>query len=313
MTRMEETRADSAVLAPQPLKAVAATRPVPALWRDYLELTKPEISFLVVISALAGFLLGSPGALDAWRLVWTLVGIALTAGGVGALNHYLEYQLDKGMRRTAERPLPAGRIAPARARTFGNVLVIAGIGLLCPTTNPLTAVLAGLTVVLYLYVYTPLKRKTTYNTLVGTLPGALPALGGYAAATGTLGAGGWALFLILAVWQMPHFLALAWMYRKDYARADFAMLPVVEPDGTSTARQTLLFTGLLLPVGALPFFVAGMGWLYLGGALLLGLWFLRPALAFYRTRSNQDARRVLKASILYIPLLLALILVERLI
>lgn len=165
-------------------------------FRDYLELTKPEISFLVGISALAGFLLGAE-TIDWPLLAVTLVGTVLTAGGVGALNHYLEIDFDAMMRRTANRPLPAGRVAPNHARTFGYVLVTAGVGLLCPLTNPLTGTLAALTVVLYLWVYTPLKRATKYNTLIGTIPGALPALGGWTAATNNLHGGGWAIFLIL--------------------------------------------------------------------------------------------------------------------
>lgn len=302
---------------PLPTTARAAIEPaaLPAVprWKDYWTLTKPEISFLVMISSVAGFVLGSPDTFDGWRLLFTVLGVTLTSGGSGVLNHYLERGLDGRMRRTAKRPLATGRIAPESARAFGMLLVAAGLAILCPLTNPLTGVLAALTVVLYLYVYTPLKRLTKYNTLVGTLPGALPALGGYTAATNTLGAGGWALFAILLCWQMPHFFALAWMYRKDYARAGYRMLPVVEPDGRSTARQTLLYTALLFGAGTLPFVAGAAGLPYLAGAVLLGLWFLRPAIAFFRTRSVQDARRVLMASILYIPLLVILIIVDRLI
>lgn len=283
----------------------------PAAWRDYLELTKPEITFLVTISALAGFLLGSPEALDLSRLLALLVGVGLTAGGSGVLNHYLERERDAQMKRTQRRPLPAGRISEGAASAFGTALVVAGVGLLCPLTNPLTGILSALTVVLYLFVYTPLKQKTKYNTVVGTLPGALPALGGWAAATGGLEAGGWALFGILAFWQMPHFLSLAWMYRKDYERGDFAMLPVVEPDGASTARQTLLFTLGLLGISLLPTLLGVAGLLYAAGALLLGLDFLGAAWAFYRIRSTRAARRVLMASIRYVPLLVLVIFLDR--
>lgn len=284
----------------------------PSVLRDYVTLTKPEITFLVTISALAGFLLGSPGALDAWTLAFTLVGVALASAGGCVLNHYLERGLDGEMRRTMDRPLPAGRVSPNAAAAFGSLLVMAGVGLLCPLTNPLTGVMAAVTVALYLFVYTPLKRKTTWNTLVGTVPGALPALGGWTAATGDLGAGGWAIFAILAVWQMPHFLSLAWMYRKDYGRARYAMLPVVEPTGRTTAAQTLFFTALLIPVGLTPCMAGVAGWLYAAGALALGGAFLVPALAFHRTRSVADARRVLKASIYYIPALVGLIVLDRL-
>jgi len=284
---------------------------VPA-WRDYLTLTKPEISFLVTISALAGFLLGSPDGVDGWRLVFTLLGTLLTSCGVSVLNHLFEADLDASMRRTMNRPLPAGRLSPQAARTFGFVLAGAGIGILCPLVNPLTAVLAIATGVLYLYVYTPLKRTTKYNTLVGTIPGALPALGGWTAATNSLGAGGWAIFGILLAWQMPHFLSLAWMYRKDYDRGGYRMLPVVEPDGHSTVRQTLGFTVLLLAISLTPAWLGLLSGVYAVGALLLGLAFLKPAVDFYRTRSVQDARRVLKASIWYIPALVLLIVVDRL-
>ena len=194
---------------------------------------------------------------------------------------------------------------------FGTVLTLSGVATIFFLVNLTTALLAALTVVLYLFVYTPLKRRTKYNTLIGTIPGALPALGGFTAATGTLSLGGWALFAILALWQMPHFLSLAWMYRKDYARAGYAMLPVLEPDGNSTAQQTLLFTGLLAVVSVLPTFIGATGWVYLAGALVLSLWFLVPAYAFYRSRTIRDARRVLMGSILYIPLLVVLIFVDR--
>lgn len=278
---------------------------------DYWELTKPEISFLVTLSALAGFLLGSPETLDGWKLAYTLVGVAACAGGGGVLNHYLERDLDAEMRRTADRPLPTGRIAPHVALIFGIVLVAAGIATFY-FVNALTMGLAALTVTLYLFVYTPLKRVTKYNTLIGTVPGALPALGGWTAATGSMSAGGWSLFVILALWQMPHFLSLAWMYRNDYARAGYRMLTVVEPDGRSTARQTLLFTAFLLGASTLPTVVGVAGWFYLVGALVLGGWFLLPAWAFFRSRTSRNARRVLFGSIIYVPILVALIFVDRL-
>jgi protoheme IX farnesyltransferase len=278
-----------------------------AVLADYWTLTKPEISFLVTVSAFAGFLLGSPDGLAWVPLVATLAGVALCAGGVGILNHVAEIDLDARMKRTADRPLPAGRLDAAQAKRVGVGLVAAGVGVICPLANPLTALLAALTAALYVWVYTPLKRVTKWNTLVGTVPGALPALGGYTAATGALGAGGWALFGILACWQMPHFLSLAWMYRKDYARGDYAMLPVVEPSGDSTAAQMIGFTALLLAVSTLPTVVGAAGWLYLLGAVPLGLWFLRSTLAFHTRRTGAAARRVLKASIVYIPVLVALI------
>ena len=303
---MSSTLSDTTLAAPP----AHATASAPPLWRDYLELTKPEISFLVVISALAGFLLGSPDVLDGWQLAFTLVGVALTAGGACVLNHYFEREIDGAMKRTAGRPLPTGRIPARHAFYFGIGLLSAGIAIVCPLVNPLTALLAILTAVLYLVVYTPLKRKTKYNTVVGTIPGALPALGGWTAATGSLGWGGVAIFAVLALWQMPHFLSLAWMYRKDYGRADYAMLPVVEPDGRSTAQQTLFCTAALLLASLLPTALGVAGLVYLLSAAALGVWFLVPAWRFYRERTNQNARRVLKASIYYVPLLVLAIFVD---
>ncbi len=297
-------------VSPSALNGIAE-RSAPALWRDYLTLTKPEISFLVAISSLAGFLLGVTDDFEGWKLFGLLAGVTLTSAGSGALNHFYERELDRKMRRTARRPLVTGTIQPETARTFGMGLIALGLAILCPLTNPLTGVLAALTVVLYLYVYTPLKRHTRHNTLVGTIPGALPALGGFTAATGTLGGGGWALFAVLLCWQMPHFFALAWMYRKDYARAGYAMLPVVEPSGDATVRQTLLFSVLMIAASLVPTLLGITGWLYFAGALALGLWFLRPVLRFYYLRTVQDARRVLMATVVYIPVLVALIALDR--
>lgn len=278
--------------------------------RDYLELAKPEISSVVTLSAFAGFLVGSPTGLDGWTLLWTMLGTALCAGGVGMLNHLFERPYDAQMKRTAARPLPEGRLAPKSARRVGVLMVCGAIGLLCPLVNALTALLAALTAGLYLFVYTPLKRVTKWNTLIGTVPGALPALGGYTAATGQLGPGGWAVFGILACWQMPHFLSLAWMYRKDYARGNYAMLPVVEPEGDSTAAQMIGFAALLVPVSVLPTLVGATGWIYGVGVVPLGLWFLGTAIAFNAERTGQKARRVLKASVFYIPLLVTLLMVD---
>lgn len=288
----------------------AETRSIGTVLRAYLELTKPEISSVVTMSAFAGFLVGSPAGIDGWTLLWTMIGVALCAGGVGVLNHLFERPYDAQMKRTAARPLPSGRVSPAEARRLGIFMVCAAVGLLCPLVNVMTAVIATLTAVLYLFVYTPLKRVTKWNTLIGTVPGALPALGGYTAATGQLGAGGWAMFGILACWQMPHFLALAWMYRKDYERGDYAMLPVVEPDGDSTARQMIGFAALLVPLSVLPSVVSSAGWIYGLGAVPLGLWFLWTTIVFHGERTGQKAKRVLKASVYYVPILVALLMVD---
>jgi len=301
---MSETRidiVDPAVLA----------RPVS--WRDWFSLTKPEITFLVVISALAGFVLASENGIDGWLLVWTLTGIGLSSAGGCALNHYLERELDATMKRTAYRPIPSGRISPEAAKWYGFALVAAGVGLLCPLTNPLTGVMAAATVALYLFVYTPMKRTSTWNTLVGTLPGALPVLGGWTAVTGTVGAGGWALFGVLLCWQMPHFFALAWMYRKDYEKGGFAMLTVFDTTGKATAHQMVFFSVAMIGFSVVPVYLGLSSWIYLAGALGLGLWFMLPVSRFYLTRSVFHARQVLKASVLYIPLLLAAIVLDRLI
>ncbi len=303
---------DSPAVAAVPAVADAQASPRSAgavLW-DYLVLAKPEISSVVTLSAFAGFLLGSPAGLDGGVLLWAMLGTALCAGGVGMLNHVFERRYDSQMKRTASRPLPDGRVDPDRARDVGVLLVCAAVGILCPLVNAVTAVLAALTAVLYLFVYTPLKRITKWNTLVGTVPGALPALGGYTAATGHLGPGGWAVFSILACWQMPHFLSLAWMYRKDYKRGDYAMLPVVEPEGDSTAGQMIGFAAVLVPVSILPALTGAAGWIYGLGVIPLGLWFLWTTIVFHGERTGQKARRVLKASVFYIPALVGLLLVD---
>ncbi len=279
--------------------------------RDYFELTKPEITFLVALSSVAGYVLAPVPSFELFSFVFLIVGVCLTSAGASVLNHWLERDEDALMRRTKDRPLPAGRIAPEAARNFGAVLVAIGVALLCPLTNPLTGVLALSTALLYLFVYTPLKRRTTWNTLIGTLPGALPALGGWTAATGSVGWGGIAMFGVLAAWQMPHFLSLAWMYRKDYERAGYVMLPVANPDGRSTVRQTLAYTALLAVVSFIPNVLGLSGWLYALGAFLLGGWFLHAALEFYRSYSVQDARMVLRVSIVYIPVLVLMLLLDR--
>jgi len=310
LTRRDPGMSGSMGPAPSPTRAARAAGR--AAWRDWLELTKPEITFLVVISGLAGFVLGSTSGIDGWTLVWALLGIGLTSAGGCVLNHVREVDLDARMKRTATRPLPSGRIDADHARAFGYGAIAAGLGILCPLTNPLTGVLAALTVALYLYVYTPLKQKSVWNTLVGTIPGALPILGGWTAATGSLGPGGWALFGVLVCWQMPHFLSLAWMYRKDYERAGFAMLPVLQPSGQSTAIQSVVFSIGMVGFSLLPSFQGLVGPFYLSGASALGVLFLIPVIRFARSRSVPDARALLKATVRYIPLLLGCIVLDRL-
>lgn len=285
----------------------------PSALRDWIELTKPEITFLVAISSLAGFVLGSPGAIDWARLAALLVGVVLSSAGGSTLNHVLERSLDGSMRRTASRPLPTGRITPTAALRFGTGLVAAGLAVLCPLVNPLTGVLAALTVLVYVFVYTPLKRVTAWNTLVGTIPGALPALGGWTGATGGFGPTGWAVFAVLVFWQVPHFFALAWMYRQDYARARYAMLPVIAPGGTSTVVHVVAFSILTAVASLLPWVFGDTGPLYAAGVLPLALTWAPSLVAFARTRSNTDARRVLMATIWYIPAWVVLIVLDRLV
>ena len=282
-----------------------------AIFRDYLSLTKPEITFLVTISAFGGFLLGSGALVDFTSLIALLAGVALSSSGGAALNLFVEREKDSLMKRTSNRPLPAGRIHPFIALALGSISSITGLLLLFFFTNILTCILAASTIALYVFLYTPLKQYTKYNTLIGTIPGALPALGGWTAATGSFGLGGWILFGILLAWQLPHFFALAWMYRKDYSRADFKMLPVVEPQGHSTATQMLLASAVLLILSILPTIIGLTGSLYLIGATLVSIWLLYTSVVFYRTLSNNSARRVLKASILHIPVLVLLIFLDR--
>ncbi|MEZ4701331.1 MAG: heme o synthase [Rhodothermales bacterium] len=307
-----------AVESPTPFTATVVAE-APAAWsfkqalKDYGSLTKPEISFLVAISALAGYLLGTPGRIDSVVLIGLLVGVALSSAGGAAFNLCLERELDKKMRRTADRPLPSGRITLPRAFLTAILLSASGLVLLYTMTNLITMLLAASTIGLYVLLYTPLKQHTKYNTLVGTLPGALPALGGWTAATGSFGLGGWLMFAILVIWQLPHFLSLAWMYRKDYGRAGFKMLPVVEPDGWSTVFQVVLASAALLIASVLPSVFGFTGWLYAAGATLFSGWLLYASVVFFRSRGNLDARRVLKVSIYHIPALVLFIILDRLI
>jgi protoheme IX farnesyltransferase len=272
----------------------------------YVELTKPRITFLIVLTSAAGFALASPGSIDYLVLLRSLLGIALLSSGIATLNQYAERELDGLMRRTANRPLPAGRLAPWEALAFGAAITIVAEIYLLILVNPLSAVL-GLTVIAgYLFAYTPLKTRTSLSTLVGAFPGAVPPLIGWTAATGSLSLEGWILFAILFLWQFPHFLAIAWMYREDYSRAGILMLPVVEPDGRVTAQQIVVYTLMLLPVSLLPTVMGMSGKVYFVGAIVLGLLFLYSSLRAAFSMSRQQARRLLLASVLYLPLLFIL-------
>jgi len=276
----------------------------------YLELTKPRITFLIVLTAAAGFALGSFGTVDYGRLVTAMLGIALLSSGIATINQYMERDLDALMRRTANRPLPSGKLLPWEALAFGTGLTVLAEIYLAILVNPLTALL-GLTVIAgYLFGYTPLKTKTSLSTMVGAFPGAVPPLIGWAAARGDIGLQAWVLFAILFLWQFPHFLAIAWMYREDYSRAGILMLPVVEPDGRVTAQQIVIYTVLLLPVSLLPTALGISGKVYLYAAIVLGLLFLYSSLRAAFSKSKQEARRLLLASVIYLPLLFILMVLD---
>jgi len=271
-----------------------------------VELTKPRITFLIVLTSAAGFALGSRGGLDYLSLFNTLFGIALLSSGIATLNQYMERDLDGRMRRTAARPLPAGKLTPARALWFGAALTLGSLVYLAAFVNLLTAAFGVSVAVGYLLCYTPLKTRSTLSTVVGAFPGAMPPLMGWTAATGEATAEAWALFAILFTWQFPHFLAIAWMYREDYARAGILMLPVVEPEGRLTAQQIVVWTLMLVAVSLFPAALGTAGPVYFYGALLLGLLFLGASVHAAVSGSRQGARRLLLASVLYLPVLFGL-------
>ncbi|HUP02314.1 MAG TPA: heme o synthase [Gemmatimonadota bacterium] len=278
---------------------------------DYLVLTKARITALVLVTAAAGFCLASPEGIDLGRLAALLVGTALASGGAAALNQVFEREADGRMARTWSRPLPAGRITPRQGLVVGVGLAAGGVVWLALRIDLLTAGLALLTIGLYLAVYTPLKRRTPLNTLVGAVPGAIPPMMGWTAATGGLAPGAWVLFGILFLWQLPHFLAIAWLFREDYARGGFPMLPVVDPDGGSTGRQVALYLVALIPVSLAPTFLGLTGPVYFFGALALGLVFLGFGIAMALGRGRRGARRLLLASVTYLPILMLLLLADR--
>jgi protoheme IX farnesyltransferase len=273
----------------------------------FVEMIKPRIVAMVLVTTTLGFFLGH----GAWPvLLLTLAGVGCTTAGAAVLNNYLERDVDAKMERTRRRALPAGIVLPEHALALGVSLVLAGVIVLARGVNLLAAFLVLLAAFLYVVVYTPMKRLTWLNTTFGAIPGAIPPLAGWAAATGRLDTGAWVLFAILFAWQHPHFFAIAWMFREDYRRADLKMLPVVEPTGASTFRQTLLFSVLLLGVSLLPSVIGMTGRVYLCGALVMGLALLGVGVWFAAAQSHADARRLLKASVVYLPLLLLLIIAD---
>jgi heme o synthase len=288
--------------------------------RDYIALTKPRITWLILMSTGIGYFFGLPDAanwrvfllhIQLFRLLHTLIGTGLMASGTAALNQWYEREADRRMRRTAARPLPAGRLSADHALWFGLALSAGGFVELWLGVNLLAGLIGAFTLGTYLFCYTPLKQRTWWSTTVGAIPGALPPAIGYAAAAGMLTREAWVLSAILFLWQFPHFYAIAWMYKDDYARAGIRMLPVVEPDCRSTARQILVYGMALIPVSLTPALMGMSGEIYGLGALALGLWFLYSGIRVALERSSTRARRVLMTSVIYLPLIYGLMLLDR--
>ena len=281
------------------------------MMKDYLELTKPRITVLILICTAVGYFFGSPNSFHLALFVHVLLGTALMASGTAALNQWYEADSDAKMRRTSKRPIPAGRIERIDGLVFGALLSIAGFADLWFGTNALAAGLGLFTLTTYIFLYTPLKRHSAACTTVGALPGAMPPLIGYAAASGRLDAWALALFLILFVWQFPHFYAIAWMYRDDYARGGIRMLPVIEPDGESTARRIVACSILLIPISLIPRHLGMTGPIYAASAVAAGLGLLYIGVRLGRDRTCARARHVLLASVLYLPIVLAVMVIDR--
>jgi protoheme IX farnesyltransferase len=278
---------------------------------DYAALTKPRVVLMVLVTTFVGFYLGSGATLDVARLLLTLAGTALAAGGTMALNQYMERERDSRMERTRRRPLPAGRLVPLEALTVGLALLTGGLALLAACVDLPTTAITALIAASYLLVYTPLKPVTSLCSLVGAIPGALPPVAGWAAAHGSLGIEPWVLFSIMFLWQVPHTLAIGTLYRDDYARAGIRVLPVVDWSGTSTGMHAVTNTLALLPVALMPTLVGLAGSVYFVAALALGAVMLRAALALRRTGTTADARRLLVASLVYLPALLTVMALDR--
>jgi len=277
----------------------------------YLALTKPDVSFLVVMTTVAGYALGSRGPLDWLRMAHTVFGTTLIAAGTSALNHYFERDTDALMRRTASRPLPSGQLKPREAFLFGLSLIAVGVLYLALATNALATLLGILTSITYLGIYTPLKRKTTLATMIGAFPGAVPPLIGWAAARGTISLDAWVLFAMLFLWQFPHFDAIAWMYREDYGRAGILMLPVVDRLGKRTFREILVTAALLVPVSLLPAVTGLAGARYFFGALVIGIMLVEVCLWAAASKSNIRAKWLMHATVRHLPVLLGLLIYDK--
>jgi protoheme IX farnesyltransferase len=278
---------------------------------DFFALTKPRLNFLVVITAAVGYYLGAGHHLDIIKLLEAVVGTALVAGGAAGLNQIYERDTDSLMWRTRARPVAAQRLTVSEAQVFSVTIAAAGLVMLAAGANLLAAGLAALTLLSYNAVYTPMKRYSPLSTLVGAVPGALPPTIGWAAAEGRLTAEAWALFAIVFVWQIPHFMAIAWLYRDDFRRAGFPMLPVVNPDGKSTGTQAVLFSVLLLPITLVPFALHAAGLIYAVGAVAGSLAILGLSIAFAAERTNERARHLFLGSIVYLPVLWVLLMADK--
>ena len=301
------------MIRPDELPTFRAHARFQGVMRDYWEMAKPGISFFIVLTAAAGYFLASGGAPDLTGMAAALVGIGLTAAGAGALNHFVERDVDARMVRTSGRPLPAERVRPGAALLYGLGLGAAGTLLLLATVGLVPATLAAASLLTYIFVYTPLKRRTPAVTLVGAVPGALPTLAGWTAAGAAVDAAALGLFGTVYFWQIPHFLALAWIVRADYRAGGLRILTVEDPDGRRTGRHATLHAAALLAASTVPFVVGTVGWVYLVGMLLLGAWVLSGAVAFLRRPDNRTARRLFLSSLGYVPGWLVLTLVDGLV
>lgn len=272
----------------------------------FFELTKPRIAFMLVLTSAAGFYLGSKGSFDFPLFINSIIGITLLAFGVATLNQFIERRTDALMERTAGRPIPTQKVTPAEALIFGLILTFSAEVYLATLVNPLTAALGLVVIVGYVLLYTPLKTKTSASTAIGAIPGAMPPLMGWTSSANEVTLGAWVLFALLFLWQFPHFLAIAWMYKEQYRKAGILMLPVVETEGRITAVQIVTFTLMMIPISLAPFFIGAAGYVYLVGASALGLWFLISSIQAARAKSVEQARRLLLVSVLYLPVIFAL-------
>jgi protoheme IX farnesyltransferase len=295
----------------KPSAETVSVAAAPSYAADLVALAKPRLNLLVVASAVAGYVMAGGDTHNFWRMLWLVAGTGLVAGGASAFNQILERDADALMQRTRLRPMPDRRLQPGEATIFACALTIVGLGLLAFGANLLSAAVGLVTLATYALVYTPLKKYSSFSTVIGAIPGALPPVIGWAAAEDALSRGAWVLFGILFLWQLPHFLAIAWIYREDYARAGFPMLPVIEPDGRSTARQAVVYSLALLPLSLGPTLVGMTGPVYFTGALALTALFVGLAVRFGLTRGVPDARRLFFGSIIYLPCLWILMIADR--